>query len=111
MRMSLLGVLPFNAPYLPWVLLLFSLFIGNPIETDLLGMLVGHLYFFLDEIYPQVARVRGWRWQKLIGAPALLKLLCGEEVRVDGPQPNNMPLNGVRVRCDYFNRFVSSAVE
>jgi Derlin-2/3 len=65
-RMSLLGLFPFNAPYLPWVLLLFSLFLGNPIETDLLGIVVGHAFYFLDIVYPQVAEVRGWRLKKVI---------------------------------------------
>lgn len=65
-RMSLLGIFPFNAPYLPWVLLLFSLFLGNPVETDLLGIFVGHIYYFLDVVYPQVADVRGWRVRRLL---------------------------------------------
>lgn len=65
-RMSLLGLFPFNAPYLPWVLLLFSLFLGNPIETDLLGIIVGHMYYFLDIVYPQVAQVRGWSLKNVL---------------------------------------------
>eukprot|EP00605_Chrysophyceae_sp_TOSAG23-4_P001334 GSChrysophyteH1.ASY1.ANO1.1451.1 assembled CDS len=71
-RMSLLGLFPFSAPYLPWVLLLFSLLIGNPVETDLMGILVGHMYFFLDRIYPKVADVRGWRWQRPMKFPQFL---------------------------------------
>lgn len=78
-RMSLLGLFPFNAPYLPWVLLLFSLFLGNPIETDLLGIIVGHIYYFFDVVYPQVAEVRGWRWRRLLVCPSLLHYLCGTE--------------------------------
>jgi len=78
-RMSLLGMFPFNAPYLPWVLLGFSLLLGNPIETDLMGILVGHMYFFLDRIYPKVADVRGWRWQRPMNLPkALLAMLSGQ---------------------------------
>ncbi|RYH32245.1 hypothetical protein EON65_00930 [archaeon] len=38
-RMSFFGVLTFSAPYLPWVLLAFSLLIGNPIEMDVLGII------------------------------------------------------------------------
>jgi len=78
-RMNLLGIFPFNAPYLPWVLLLFSLLLGNSIETDLLGIVVGHLYYFFDYVYPQVADVRGWRWRKLIQTPFILHYLCGTE--------------------------------
>lgn len=35
MRMNLLGMFPFTAPYLPWVLLLLSAVLGSPLETDL----------------------------------------------------------------------------
>ena len=78
-RMSLLGIFPFTAPYLPWVLLLFSLLLGNSIETDLLGIIVGHFYYFFDYVYPQVADVRGWRWRRLIQTPFILHYLCGTE--------------------------------
>mmetsp|Transcript_15490 Transcript_15490/g.14021 ORF Transcript_15490/g.14021 Transcript_15490/m.14021 type:complete len:255 (+) Transcript_15490:114-878(+) len=76
-QMSLLGLFPFTAPYLPWILLLFALFLGSPIETDLMGIIVGHLYFFLDEIYPQIATIRGWSLRKIIIAPRVLHYICG----------------------------------
>lgn len=68
-------VLQFNAPVLPWVMLAFSLLLGNPIETDLLGIVVGHTYYFLDQVYPQVAEVRGWRWKKLLYTPPFLDFI------------------------------------
>jgi len=37
-KMSFLGVLNFNAPYLPWVMLTFSVLIGNAITMDLIGI-------------------------------------------------------------------------
>lgn len=76
-RMSFFGVLQFNAPYLPWVLLLFSLVLGNPIEMDLLGIIVGHSYYFLDFVYPQVATIRGWSVKRIIQAPFILHYLFG----------------------------------
>ena len=74
-RMLFLGLFPFHAPYLPWVYLLFSAIIGNPLETDLLGIVVGHLYFFLDVIYPEVARVRQWpeRYRRIMVTPAFIQ--------------------------------------
>merc|ERR1711972_978146 len=42
-RMNFFGLLTFNAPYLPWVLLGFSLLLGNSVSVDLLGMAVGPL--------------------------------------------------------------------
>ena len=76
-RMSLLGIFPFSAPYLPWVLLVFSLLLGNPVETDLMGILVGHLYFFFDRIFPQVADVRGWSLKKPLATPGVFLALFG----------------------------------
>ena len=37
MRMNLLGMLPFTAPYLAWVLLTLSALLGSPLETDLVS--------------------------------------------------------------------------
>ena len=75
LRMGFLGVLQFNAPYLPWVLLVFSLLIGNPVEIDLLGIMVGHTYYFLDYIYPQVAEIRRWRFKKVLVTPSIFHYL------------------------------------
>ena len=48
-RMSFLGLFPFTAPYLPWVLLIFSVLLGNPVTVDLIGIAVGHAYYFLGK--------------------------------------------------------------
>ena len=36
--MNFFGLMNFQAPYLPWVLLAFSLLLGNPVVVDLMGM-------------------------------------------------------------------------
>ena len=52
--MNFLGLFNFDAPYLPWVLLGFSLLLhGNWPTSDLIGMIVGHVYYFLDEVWPK----------------------------------------------------------
>jgi len=43
----------FKAMYLPWILLAFNLIIRGGGFTELLGIIVGHLYFFLMFKYPQ----------------------------------------------------------
>ncbi|OWF51050.1 derlin-1-like [Mizuhopecten yessoensis] len=43
----------FKAMYLPWVLLAFNMILGQGGISELLGILVGHLYFFLMFKYPQ----------------------------------------------------------
>lgn len=43
----------FKAVYLPWVLLAFNMIVGGGGFAELLGIIVGHLYFFLMFKYPQ----------------------------------------------------------
>lgn len=43
----------FKAMYLPWVLLAFNMIVGGGGVQELLGIIVGHLYFFLMFKYPQ----------------------------------------------------------
>lgn len=43
----------FKAMYLPWVLCLFNMIIRGNGMTELMGIFVGHLYFFLMFKYPQ----------------------------------------------------------
>lgn len=52
----------FKAMYLPWVLFAFNLIISGGGILELVGILVGHLYFFLMFKYPQE-----------MGGPQLLK--------------------------------------
>lgn len=61
-RMNFFGLLNFQAPYLPWVLLGFSVLLGNSILVDLVGILVGHIYYFLEDVFP--ARSGGIRLLK-----------------------------------------------
>lgn len=46
-RMNFFGVLSFNAPYLPWVLLLFSLLLGNNAIVDFMGELNSNNFIYL----------------------------------------------------------------
>lgn len=72
-RMSFLGLFPFTAPYLPWVLFSFSVMLGNSATIDLVGIAVGHIYYYLDEILPKIAEIRGWRRRKFIQTPGVLR--------------------------------------
>lgn len=51
----------FKAVFLPWVLLGFNLVMSGGGVMELIGILIGHLYFFLAFKYPQE-----------LGGPALL---------------------------------------
>lgn len=87
-RMNFFGLLNFQAPYLPWVLLGFSLLLGNSVMVDLMGIAVGHLYYFLEDVFPNQAR--GF---KVLETPRILKYLL-EEPRQDpnyNPPPEDRP--------------------
>ena len=54
-RLSFLGVVTFTAPYLPWVFFGFTTLVSGRLAVkDLLGILVGHLYYCLDDVWPSM---------------------------------------------------------
>lgn len=56
-----------SADYLPWVLLGLSLLLDHNILADLIGIGVGHVYFFLEDVYAKDEALGG------LGGPRLLK--------------------------------------
>ena len=46
----------FKAMYLPWVLFGFNMIIAGGGVMELVGILIGHMYFFLMFKYPQVLK-------------------------------------------------------
>jgi len=76
-KMNFLGFLTFNAPYLPWVMLAFSLVIGNNVVMDLIGIVVGHCYYFVEFVYPVLADIRGWSLKRIMVPPPPLLWMCG----------------------------------
>ncbi|XP_017778046.1 PREDICTED: derlin-2 [Nicrophorus vespilloides] len=74
-RMNFFGIINFHAPYLPWVLFGFSLLLGNPVYVDLMGIAVGHIYYFLEDVFPN--QPGGFR---ILRTPQFLKyLLDGQQ--------------------------------
>ncbi|KAL3850859.1 hypothetical protein ACJIZ3_012741 [Penstemon smallii] len=72
-HMSFLGLFTFTAAYLPWVLLGFSVLVGASSWVDLLGMIAGHAYYFLEDVYPRMTGRRPLR------TPALIRSLFADE--------------------------------
>eukprot|EP00457_Paulinella_chromatophora_P014921 gb/GEZN01015426.1/.p1 GENE.gb/GEZN01015426.1/~~gb/GEZN01015426.1/.p1 ORF type:complete len:209 (+),score=17.88 gb/GEZN01015426.1/:102-728(+) len=73
-RIDFLG-LPFTAPYLPWVLVTLSLLLGHDIASDVMGIIVGHLYYFLEDVYPRMIPSR----RRFLKTPRILELLLQSE--------------------------------
>jgi|TARA_Y100000746_G_scaffold214627_1_gene208082 hypothetical protein len=81
-NMSFLGLFSFTAPYLPWVLLAFSTFLGSSPVVDLLGCAVGHLYFFLWSVYPEMTG------RRVVKTPKVVKFLFRENAGNGGSDVN-----------------------
>jgi Derlin-2/3 len=56
----------FEGLYLPWALIAFTVLIGGSPMMDFLGVVAGHLYYFLLEVLPTT---KGWT---LLQTPAIL---------------------------------------
>ncbi|XP_040928386.1 derlin-3 isoform X3 [Betta splendens] len=108
-RIYFLGLLSFQAPFLPWLLMGFSLLLGNSIVVDLLGLKpklpvtvcfnqsiphnellpssgisVGHMYYFLEDVFPNRAGGR-----KLLRTPDLLHVVFDQ---LDNTDERRLPL-------------------
>lgn len=51
-RMNFFGLIVFQAPWLPWVLLTVSILLGSSTVTDIIGIIVGHFYYFFEDVFP-----------------------------------------------------------
>ena len=56
----------FEGLYLPWALIAFTVLVGSNPMTDILGVIAGHLYYFLLEVLPAT---KGWN---VLQTPAVL---------------------------------------
>lgn len=75
-RLSFLGLMVFTAPYLPWVLMGFSLVLHHTVpKGEIMGVIIGHIYYFLADVYPplhngaQPMAPPTW-WRRLFEGPA-----------------------------------------
>eukprot|EP00951_Prasinocladus_malaysianus_P013907 scaffold105803_cov37-Prasinocladus_malaysianus.AAC.1 len=83
-NLSLMGIFNFTAPYLPWVLLAFSVVLGSSPVVDLLGMVAGHVYYFLEDVYPRMSN------RRLLKTPSILQALFPQQQiqAADGARPH-----------------------
>uniref|UniRef100_G3SZ03 Derlin n=1 Tax=Loxodonta africana TaxID=9785 RepID=G3SZ03_LOXAF len=82
-RVNFFGLLTFQAPFLPWALMGFSMLLGNSVLVDLMGAAVGHIYYYLEDVFPNQPGGK-----RVLLTPRFLKLL------LDAPEedPNYLPL-------------------
>jgi len=83
--MSFMFGIRFQSAYFPWVLILLRVLLGGTPLMEILGVIVGHIYFFLQDIYPATSNRR-----PLLQTPQFLKdwfqQPIREEMRGAGPR-------------------------
>jgi len=73
MRMSFLGLFTFNAPFLPYVIMGIEFLLGNNWSIyDALGIVVGHMYYYLTTVYPGITQ------RHILKTPDILKRLLDD---------------------------------
>ncbi|XP_044463662.1 derlin-1-like [Mangifera indica] len=79
-QINIYGLVKLKGFYLPWAMLVLDIVFGSPLITDLLGIIAGHLYYFLTVLHPlatgkNLLKTPKWvhklvaRWR--IGAPSI----------------------------------------
>ncbi|XP_050387492.1 derlin-1-like [Argentina anserina] len=51
-RINVYGVVSLKGFYLPYVMMALDLLLGNSLKPDMLGIVAGHLYYFLTVLHP-----------------------------------------------------------
>lgn len=70
--LSFLGFI-IRAPFIPWVFAGFSILLGGEVQSDLVGIVVGHVYYFLEDVFP--LQEGGF---KLLNTPEFMKRIFNE---------------------------------
>ncbi|KAH0487357.1 MAG: hypothetical protein KVP17_003234 [Porospora cf. gigantea B] len=71
-QQALLFLFAVRAPYVVWILALLDVAFGSNPGTYLLGVLVGHVYFYLEDVLPHMPISKGFR---LLKTPRLVQAL------------------------------------
>jgi Derlin-2/3 len=96
MQINLFFLFTFTAPYLPLVLMGISVLLGHSVTRDALGFVVGHAYYYLEDVWPALARARGWSAGSILPSPsnvaALWQRCCAARARAGrGQQQQQQP--------------------
>eukprot|EP00047_Mylnosiga_fluctuans_P016344 m.53933 g.53933 ORF g.53933 m.53933 type:complete len:234 (+) comp6538_c0_seq2:242-943(+) len=89
-HMSFLGMFQFDAPYLSYVLLGLSFVLGQNLATDLLGLVVGHIYYFLEDVYA-APPPQGLGGTRVLAAPEFLRKMFDDEPDVQARVEEDWP--------------------
>ncbi|XP_030530684.1 derlin-1 isoform X2 [Rhodamnia argentea] len=100
-QVNIYGLVALKAFYLPWAMLALDVIFGSPILPDLLGILAGHLYYFLTVLHPLAGgkdMLRTPRWVRKLVA----RLRLGQPAQVHS-QPERSTGTAFRGRSYRLN--------
>ncbi|KAE8669172.1 Derlin-1 [Hibiscus syriacus] len=84
-QINIYGLVTLKAFYLPWAMLALDVIFGSPLTPDLLGIIAGHLYYFLTVLHPLATG------KVLLKTPMWVRKLVGRW-RIGVPtQPSSRP--------------------
>lgn len=66
---NFMGVFTLRAPFLPWFYLVLTCLLEGDFKVDLLGIIVGHIYFYFKDIFPRLKSCNGI---KLLETPRIM---------------------------------------
>ena len=70
---ALFPIHPHGIPLLLlWKVLHSASVLRRFMDSDVVGMISGHIYYYLSDILPKIAKVRGWKRTTFIEAPRFL---------------------------------------
>jgi len=78
---NMFGVFTLKVAYIPWFYVAIHVLMGNSITPILVGIAVGHIYYFLVEVLP------GTNGVNLIKTPAFCAMIINNLGGIEGPAP------------------------
>ena len=69
------------------MLLAFSCLLNHNVVADLIGIALGHVYYFLEDVYARDKALGGLGGPRIMGAPAILEAAFAEPVPEGEPVP------------------------
>ncbi|XP_052731479.1 derlin-1 isoform X3 [Vigna angularis] len=92
-QINIYGLVALKAFYLPWAMLALDVIFGSPLIPDLLGIVAGHLYYFLTVLHPlaggkNILKTPMWV-RKLVGRWRIGMQPISRSQAANNPQPES----------------------
>ncbi len=70
---NIMEVFEFRAQFLPWFLMMLVVVFGFDAKDDVIGAVVGHIYYFLADILPEIPETYD---MQVLKPPGILEWFC-----------------------------------